>query len=177
MGNNVIVAVAAHVAARGWHALCFDYRGVGESEGARKGAVETFEYWRNRETGASEEELDDVVAATNCLRERCAGEECVVVGYSFGAVLALKAAGDGRIDPDLIIGVAPPIDDIVRYKDSLSGVPAVLLYGDKDFASPVERVRSARFPPSVRVEILPDCDHFFIGVESRLARVVADQLP
>lgn len=175
MGNNVIVAVGEELARRGFLAMAFNYRGVGESEGGLRSAAERYEAWESerewRETG----ETDDVVAAFQELERRAGNHPIVVVGYSFGAFLALRAARDGRIRPAMLVAVAPPVDDVLAALDQ-SPANVLLLYGDRDFASPHDRVQALRpsLPSRVRLETMTDCDHFFIGSEGRLSRSVAD---
>src|SRR6185295_8845408 len=78
MDNNVVVAVTDALRAAGLATLRFNFRGVGSSEGRHGG-------------GAAE--VGDAHAALAHLR--AAGiEDVALVGYSFGAAVAARAAAD-----------------------------------------------------------------------------------
>src|SRR3989475_2153127 len=85
MRTPIMAAIARACAERGWYALRFNFRGVGESAGEWTGG---------------RHETDDVAAAVDYARIIAPMLPVGLVGYSFGAfqVLAYLARGD-RVDP------------------------------------------------------------------------------
>jgi dienelactone hydrolase len=95
--NRLYVRLARRVAALGYHALRFDYHGIGESTGE----IEGFPFDRPF--------VDDLLAGVRCLEERGV-REITVAGFCYGALTALTAAD--RI-PGLsgVALVNPPVRD------------------------------------------------------------------
>jgi alpha-beta hydrolase superfamily lysophospholipase len=77
---------------RGLHVLAFDFRGRGESGGARD------------HFGAQEQQ--DVVAAVGYARERAPGLPVILHGFGLGAALAICAVADG-VEVDAAIADSP----------------------------------------------------------------------
>ena len=73
MRTPIMAAIARACAARGWYALRFNFRGVGESDGSYGGGVG---------------EMEDVRAAVDYLAERSGIHRLTLAGYSFGAMMA-----------------------------------------------------------------------------------------
>jgi alpha/beta superfamily hydrolase len=123
MDNELIVALARGFADAGIAALRFHYRGIEGSDG--------------RATGGLVEE-EDVLAAVDYLLGAGAAR-VAVVGYSFGALMAVKAIAAGA-RPPAFVGVAMPTSLIDGHAERLaameramaSGVPIGLLAGDRD---------------------------------------------
>src|SRR5207248_10695615 len=74
MRTPIMAAIARACAARGWYALRFNFRGVGESAGTWSGG---------------RYETDDVQAAVDYARTVAPGLPLGLVGYSFGSFQAL----------------------------------------------------------------------------------------
>ena len=124
----------------------FNWRGVGASQGVAT--------------------LDPGVAERDCLAAiqhvvATVGAPVTAAGYSFGAATALRLAlRDDRLS-DLVL-VAPPIEmirslDIERFEG-----PIRVLAGMHDDLAPVDQL-SELFSslPNVRVDVIPEADHFF----------------
>ncbi len=164
MENNIVVAVCRELVARGWSALRFDFRGAGRSEGA-------FDEGRG--------EMDDVKGAVDFLLSRSDIDraQLAVVGYSFGAGVALRYAVD---DPRLgcMVGIA-----LVQhhYEDAFLDEdrrPKLFIAGAKDPWAPADALRGyvERLRPPKRLHVLPNADHLFAGREQEVATLVADFL-
>ncbi len=157
---KVVRAICREAPARGWAALRFNFRGVGRSDG-------TFDDGRG--------ELDDVAGAWEWLGQRPEVDPSrrVLVGYSFGAAMALGFAQRLAAPPPLVL-VAPPLGwslDFTRQGDP----PWLMVAGDQDEYCPAEQLRTlgASLGEGVTTEILGGVDHFFIGSEPCLtARVM-----
>jgi alpha/beta superfamily hydrolase len=162
---KIVRAVARRAAETGVAALRFNFRGVGLSQG-------------EFEDGAGE--VDDVAGALDWLTAQPEVDPArlAVVGYSFGAVMALRqAARDRRVGALALIGL--PLawyDDIPPADDR----PRLFVAGDRDDYCPLEKLRQlvdgygAELP--VEVRILAGTDHFFLGREDELAEIVLEYL-
>ncbi len=160
MDNPLVVALADGLAAAGLSTVRFNFRGVGASGGEPTGG---------------RAEHDDVRAAAAWLRE--AGAQRVgLLGYSFGALMAMKAiaAGERVVGcaavgfPSTILGeTGERVEQLVRALDG--GAPWLFVSGDADPFAEVARLREWAARPSVRLELLPGAGHFFAGAEEKFA--------
>ena len=157
MENNVVMAAYGALAKLGWSVLRFNFRGVGQSQGT---------------CGDGEMETLDVRAAVRFLGARagCALSKTVLVGYSFGAWVGLRALSE--MEPMLgWVAIAPPagIWDF-SFAAALAG-RKLLLVGEEDpFCDPSKLEELMRILEEPKeVVALPGVDHFFRGAELRLA--------
>jgi alpha/beta superfamily hydrolase len=164
MGNGVVVSVCAALAAGGWAALRFDFRGAGGSEGS---------------FDEGEGERDDVQGAVDFLltRPEIDRDELAVVGYSFGAGVALRhAAHDQRLRRMVAIAlVQHHYDDPSLDHDSR---PKLFVAGENDPWAPAEALHRyvERLQPPKVLHVVPGADHFFSEELSEVAGTVADWL-
>jgi hypothetical protein len=164
MANNVVLAAARALAARGLSALRFNFRGVGRSTGTYGGGLE---------------EAEDVAAALAFLKSRTAGPH-YVIGYSFGAAVAGRALIQG-LNADGAICIAPPIAFMdLGFLPKVPGLRLIIV-GDRDELCPLASLQtmmverqplSGETPPSVRV--IGGADHFFLDGEAELFQVLRD---
>jgi alpha/beta superfamily hydrolase len=161
-----VVALADALARAGLSTVRFNFRGLGGSGG--------------KPTGGHAEQ-NDVRAVAAWLRAQGA-PRVAFVGYSFGALMAMKAVAAGEpADAYAAIGFPTTIigDDPVRTADvdrALSTrIPWLFLNGDADPFCELVRVRSWSLGhPSVRLDVVPGAGHFFAGpLATELATRVA----
>ena len=153
MSSKLIPALQRAFVADGWAALRFNFRGVGRSEGAFDGGVG---------------ERGDVEGAVARVREASAGP-AVVVGWSFGAIVAMNAvARDGAVAA--YAGVAPPVraafDGTFMLPDIGSldtwSARALFVCGTVDpFCRPDDLRALAAQVPAAEVRVIQGADHFF----------------
>jgi alpha/beta superfamily hydrolase len=164
MEVGLLKSIAEALAARGWLALRFNFRGVGKSQGHFTGG---------------EGEMVDILAALAWLEGQrdVVPERLGLVGYSFGAWVGLRVA---ECEPErikavvavaLYLGLAPS-DWLADYRR-----PKCFIHGERDRQVPIEEVRAfvARLPEPKTLITLP-ADHFFIGREREIGQLVADFL-
>ena len=161
MHNNVVVAICRAAAERGIAALRFNFRGVGGSEGS---------------FGDGVGERADAAAALAYLRQlpEVDHDRVGVVGYSFGAAVALLAADEGL---RAVVAVSTPT--IARGLSEIDvRCPALLVVGEDDQVAPASRLASLRpaVGPRAELTVVPGADHFWWGAEDRLAGIVSDFL-
>ena len=164
MDNPIVVALCRTLAARGWAALRFDFRGAGCSEGS-------FDAGRG--------EMDDVAGAFDflCAQADVDPDRLAIMGYSFGAGVALHhGARDSRLRWLASIALvqkhhADPFLDADQR-------PKLFIAGEHDPWAPPEPLRAyvARLRPPAVLQVVPDTDHFFGGRESEVAKIIADWL-
>lgn len=155
MYNNVVVALRDGFAAANNVVLRFDFRGVGSSDGESAGGTE---------------EVGDVLAAAAWLEERHPGVPLVLAGYSFGAVMALRAAASHPCRALLL--VAPPPALLAPGELLASAVPVSVVSGDRDGFCPLAELHEAtggRLPTTV----IAGADHFFSGFEDEVRDAAA----
>lgn len=162
MRNLVVASVCRELNNRGEIALRFNFRGVGTSQGSY---------------GEGEKEIDDALGAVSFLTAlpNVDSARIGIVGYSFGAYVALRAAvADERIAA--VAAISPPagmwdlkfFQDYPRPKMLVSGALDDLV-DVNDFTAFAEKVAE----PKV-LEIAPHADHFWVGLDGWLAGKIAD---
>jgi alpha/beta superfamily hydrolase len=155
-------------AARGLVVLGFNFRGV-------MGSAGTY--------GGGRDELRDARAAVARARDASGLDEppTIVVGWSFGASVALREAlDDPRVYVLALVGVPlrpedvemPPLPD--RTDLRLFGRPALLLAGEHDRYAPPDELRAyAALFPHAEAVVLEGTDHYFWRREKEAAAVVS----
>lgn len=129
----------------------FNFRGVGDSEGSHDGG---------------DAERSDVLAALGAIAAETS-VPCFVVGWSFGADMALSVH-----DPRIAgwIGIAPPLYS-THDLDALArdARPKLLLLAENDEVRPASEVLAeSQAWVSTRCEIIAGASHFFVGRTDRL---------
>jgi len=154
-------------AARGLAGLGFNFRGV-------MGSSDTYRGGRD--------ELRATRAAIEAARSHSGLKDptTVVVGWSFGASVALREAlDDARVSALALVGIPlrpgdvemPPLPD--RTDLRLLARPAMLLAGEHDQYAPPEDLRAyGGLFPQAEVVVVPGTDHYFWRREREAASVV-----
>ena len=160
MDVPVVFAVASALRRAGLATLRFNFRGVGASEGRY---------------GELVGEIEDAHAAVAALAREAAVPSVVLCGYSFGAIVALRAGVD---DPavERIVAISPPTS--MFPVDFLAGAkkPMLFLAGDRDAYTTAADVEAAVAAPGTerRVITLAGADHFLYGFEDEIGARVAE---
>jgi uncharacterized protein len=156
-------------AARGFAVLGFNFRGV-------MGSAGTY--------GGGRDELRDARAAIAHARDATGLEAppTLVVGWSFGASVALREAlDDARVGALALVGIPlrpedvemPPLPD--RTDLRLFHRPALLVAGEHDeYAPPNELHAYAKIFPQAESVVLEGTDHYFWRREKEAAVIVGD---
>jgi alpha/beta superfamily hydrolase len=157
MDNNVVVAVALVLARNGIAALRFNFRGAGDSDGTFGGGVG---------------EREDVIAALAFLAEQPGVDpnRLGLVGYSFGALIAL---GAGPTKARALVAVSPPLS-AAEAPHLPPDIPVLLVTGERDGIAPAAPLTEMADSAGDRCEalVLPAADHFWWGQEGGLTEAV-----
>ncbi|MFH1538403.1 MAG: alpha/beta fold hydrolase [bacterium] len=158
MDNNVVYGVESAAIDAGFSTLRFNFRGVGRSRG-------------RFDNGFGERE--DVKHAVDRLAEESGVGDVVVVGYSFGAVAGLPAAME---HPKVVAmaGVSPPtvMADFGYLADCEK--PKLIIAGAADSFCDPKNLESLVKNQKDRFELFEGVDHFYIGHEARVGRLVCE---
>jgi uncharacterized protein len=154
-----------------WPVLRFNFRGTGLSEGGHDGRAES----------------GDVLAALDWLENEYR-RPLVVVGFSFGAAMALQACCGGKTGNGssnqvrALVALGLPTQAGERhYRYSFlrtCSLPKLFLSGDCDEYAPaaeLQRVAATTAEPK-KLVLLPGADHFFAGQLEAMQNILASWL-
>jgi uncharacterized protein len=160
MRSIVISALFEALPERAVACLRFNFRGVEDSEGS---------YTEGRD------EPLDVAAALDAAKEAAADDPLALIGWSFGADIAL-----GIDDPRITgwVGIAPPLRfRPERAYDAVGNDPRpklLVLAANDEFRAPAEIEAATSAWTSTRIETVPGASHFFVGRTERVVTLVGD---
>jgi alpha/beta superfamily hydrolase len=162
MRNPLVAGIARACAERGWYALRFNFRSVGASAGTWTGG---------------RDEPEDVAAAVAYAYGIAPTLPLGLVGYSFGALMALRwisSSRGGRANALVLVGL--PLRSVAGGENELPPVPdgTLIVAGERDQFGTAAELRE-RFPRA-RVADIRGADHFFVGYRDELQRLVTEEL-
>jgi alpha/beta superfamily hydrolase len=162
MLNKVIHTLSRSMNDMGIAAVRFNFRGVGASDGHYDGGVG---------------ETDDVLAVAQWAAQRYSGSELWLCGFSFGGMVAARAALTAG--PAQLITVAPAAG---RMTALLGGkqpdCPWLIIQGDADEVVSCEEIVEwvNGLKPGPELVVLPDVSHFFHGRLTLLRETLVSRL-
>ncbi len=166
MHNKVVTMTARALRECGIDTLRFNFRGVGQSQGA---------------FDAGHGELDDLRAVVAWAHAQHPDKALWLAGFSFGAWVALRGAVE--LQAKALISIAPPVGRSWDFSDiALPTMPWLLIQGSADevvdAAAVIAWAKSLPHPPKL-VE-MPDASHFFhrklIDLRGVIRHIVRDWL-
>jgi alpha/beta superfamily hydrolase len=156
MYNNVVEALVEAFQSLNFTTLRFNFRGVGESTG---------DY--DEGTG----EMQDVEAAIAYINDK-GKTRITLVGYSFGAWVSARLNHKGKVEDSILI--APPVSyfsfDFIGKQDHFG----LVVCGDHDAFCEIETLQHLLDKCGTKgvLKIMPNVDHFLVGREEELKRIV-----
>ena len=169
LGGSMIAPVIAELAwalTRAGHAtMRFNYRGVGSSRGVSRHEAGSMKI------GDVSDEVEDLYRIADQLLATTHMSAACTVGYSFGAKVALEAAGDPRISHLAL--VAPP--NRLADFSALESLRKPLLVVCAHHDSWCDR-SALKLPEQTRLEVIPHADHFFGRGLTEMGKAVASWL-
>jgi uncharacterized protein len=160
MRNPLVAGIARACAERGWYALRFNFRSVGASAGTWTGG---------------QQEPDDIAAAVSHARGLAPTLPLGLVGYSFGALMALRwVSRGGRVDALVLVGL--PLRSVAGGDNDLPpvGDGTFIVAAEHDQFGTAGELRE-RFPQA-RIAEVRGADHLFVGHREELQRLVTEEL-
>ena len=149
MTNKVVQTLARACVLCGWRALRFNFRGVGESQGA---------YDEGRG------ELQDMLAAIE--QQAPLDAPLLIAGFSFGAFVASHAIatlhGQRPIERAVLVGTACSRFQVAPVPAELHEATLVI-HGEQDDTVPLASVLDWARPQALPVTVVPGGEHFFHG--------------
>ena len=143
----------AHILARtcndlGLPALRFNFRGVGRSAGAHADGVG---------------ETEDTLAAIDWAAARWPNTPVWLLGFSFGAAMALRASL--RYPVARLVTVAPALRWLTQLHSQVPACPWLIVQGDRDELVDARAVQewAAGLSEPPTIKILAGAEHFFHG--------------
>lgn len=143
MDNKVVQTLARAFLQLGWRAVRFNFRGIGQSEGA----------W---DEGRGE--VDDALAVLAAVR--APGEALILAGFSFGGYVASRAAQRVTEPAQRLVLVGPATS---RFDTAPVPADTVVIHGEVDDVVPLASVLDWARPQSLPVTVVPGVGHFFHG--------------
>jgi alpha/beta superfamily hydrolase len=163
MGGSMespVVTEIAHACGRaGLHSLRFNWRGVGASAGL----------------ASSEPEVADVdYAAAMAFLGDTVAPPYVACGYSFGSLAALRATRQDPLPSRLVL--IAPVTSMLEAELLLDFPGEIFMaVGQHDeWADARALSELAVQSHNARVEVIPDCDHFFMSGLGPLGRAISE---
>ena len=159
LDNKVVWTLARAFQELGAPTIRFNFRGVGASLGSH-------------DEGPGE--VADALAVIAYGRERWPEAALWLAGFSFGGVVAIRAAAS--VHPTRLITVAPGITRIDVGTDPPPECPWLIVQGDADDVVPAQAVIAwARtLVPAPELTVLPGAGHFFHGRINELRDTVLE---
>jgi alpha/beta superfamily hydrolase len=148
LDNKVIYTLSRAFHEFGVPTIRFNFRGVGASAGAFADGLG---------------ETEDTLAVAAAGQARWPGASLWLAGFSFGSVVAIRAAVEARAER--LVTVAPAIARVAVGDGPLPQCPWLLIQGDADELVDAREVLdwAARLSPPPEVALLAGVGHFFHG--------------
>jgi alpha/beta superfamily hydrolase len=112
---------------------------------------------------------DEVAAALDALGDELDGLPLFVVGYSFGAAVALGVDDPGVAGWFL---VAPPVDRAPASPLARDPRPKALAVPEHDFSPPPQVEAATSGWPATSVSVIAGADHFLVGATAAVGDVL-----
>lgn len=174
MDNNIIKALYGFLSSRGLPVMKYNYRGVGGSMIQLPEETSIFDYWNEVEENKKyEKTIEDTGACLKYLTESVPGVKVTMIGYSFGAIMAMLTGCD-HPQIERVIGIAPPLSEYDFSPVGRSDKKTYLIGSSGDFV--YDRDEFISFCKGMDnlndYGFFEDCDHFFRGREDELSAAV-----
>ena len=158
MHNKVAHTLARAFVGMNYAALRFNFRGTEASEGSFDDGIG---------------ELDDALAAIDWMRNEQPAP-LWIVGFSFGAAIAVRAAIAREVDG--LVSVAPAISRFASGLETQPDCPWLVVQGDQDELVDIDETVEwfDGLEPGPELLVIPEGEHFFHGRLIELRQAVSD---
>lgn len=162
MNAPLLVAVRDDMTRRGWNVVRFNFRGIGSSQG---------------ESSTGTAEIEDARGALDYARTL--GRPIALIGWSFGAAVALRTAA---VEEDVVacVALAPPIDAKPGITEGVGETapssPVLVVIGANDAQVSPGRAREWAAAHGATFVEMKGANHFFWAKYDDLTAVVGGWL-
>jgi alpha/beta superfamily hydrolase len=158
LDNKVAQTLAKTFFALGYAAVRFNFRGVGQSDGAFDDGIG---------------ETDDALAVLADAQSRF-GESLPIAlaGFSFGSYVQTRVAL--RVEAERLVLVAAAVK---RFPLQSVAPDTIVIHGEEDDVVPLADVFEWARPQQLPIVVFPGCGHFFHGRLPQLSRMVTALWP
>ena len=158
LDNKVAQTLAKTFFALGYAAVRFNFRGVGQSDGAFDDGIG---------------ETDDALAVLADAQSRF-GESLPIAlaGFSFGSYVQTRVAL--RVEAERLVLVAAAVK---RFPLQSVAADTIVIHGEEDDVVPLADVFEWARPQQLPIVVFPGCGHFFHGRLPQLQRTVTTLWP
>lgn len=148
MNNKVVTTLARAFRELGIPSLRFNFRGVGQSEGAYDSGI-----------GESE----DMLILVREWQKKQPEKKLIFAGFSFGSYVAYRAAAQS--DSQFLITIAPPVHHYDYHEFNPAPYPWLMMQGDEDevVSSTLVFDFASQSKPEIPVIRFANTGHFFHG--------------
>lgn len=165
MDAPLLLALRDTLVADGLAVLRFNFRGIGSSEGS---------------PGDGTAEVADALGAVAFARQRFGGLPLALLGWSFGAAVAVRIAHEVA-ELAALVAIAPPVTGRAGYSMGLpetfqANFPVLIVAGANDTTTDPEAQRAWAAANGARFVALKGANHFFWAKYDDLAAVVTEFL-
>ena len=160
--NKVVHTLSRAMNDLGVPAIRFNFRGVGASEGTFADGIG---------------ETDDTLAVIDWAKDHYPEAELCLLGFSFGAMVAARAALSAN--PVQLVTVAPAATRMAGLLDGRQPqCPWLIVQGETDEVISCDEVVSwvSGLAPGPELVVVPDAGHFFHGRLTGLREIVVNHL-
>ena len=163
MDNKVVTTAVRAAKGLGLNTLRFNFRGVGDSEGAHDNGVG---------------EQHDVAAVVHYARETLGWETIILAGFSFGAGMACLYGCDHSEMIGGLVLIAPAVHHFDAPTTLPQGIETWILMGDADEVVPFDEVESwvQLVVPQPHWLVFEGAGHFFHGRITDLKSTLTEEL-
>ncbi len=161
MDAPLLLALRDALVTDGHAVVRFNFRGIGSSEGF---------------PGDGTAEVADAHGAIDAARERYPGLTPALLGWSFGASVAIRVAPDAG-ELSAVVAITPPVSGRAGFsvglpQDFASNIPLLVLAGANDTTTDPQKQRAWAEANRARFIALKGANHFFWGKYDDLAAEV-----
>jgi alpha/beta superfamily hydrolase len=163
MDNNVITALADTLANH-FPVLSFNYRGVGKSFKAEPD-LPLFEYWDRLDQSS---DFSAIISDTKQVIQwsKRFFSKFHLLGYSFGSFIGLSALPLSTLS---FIGITPPLSEHNFGRLPELQCQTLLIFAEQE--NLLEQ-QTTDLPPKATIHNISNSDHFFLGKEHNVTRIV-----
>jgi uncharacterized protein len=166
MNAPLLVDLRDRLVEAGWAVLRFNFRGIGSSEGTSSDGIA---------------ETADAAGAMTELTQRLPSASIAIIGWSFGAGVAVRCSIEGR--PAACVAIAPPLvakpgtsAGLVEPARWPRDLPLLVVCGGRDHLVASDECRRWAELAGARFHEIPAANHFFWARYDALGHAIVDFL-